>query len=347
MEISVEQQLRFVQGKWPRWHTPKGNALSAHSTRFTSSTQIDGPHASTLPNFYRYSPLDNGQIRVLFIEESKNLSDPIHCTLQHGPLHWDGEFQPYMTLSYAWGESKADGSHLTEQIFCGEKIVAVSPNLDAALRSIRARLNTITHDLFAIPPQGYMTTHVPIWVDAICINQTDTTEKNSQVRRMAEIYSSSSRLIIWLGDRDIFLDSLSRNSGVTKKDVVPKNLELCGSPWFTRRWVIQKYGLTPRHYRFFLFSTALFDLDYFIRNHFSYVPEWIIKDDKFGPSDIRDSLLSNLYSSARILGTSYTHFFHCPTGLKRLLRLILTTNKAQKNAILEWLVVLHVLKTRR
>lgn len=39
-----------------------------------------------------------------------------------------------------------------------------------------------------------------LWVDALCINQADTTEKSSQVLLMSEIYSSTWRCLIWLGD---------------------------------------------------------------------------------------------------------------------------------------------------
>lgn len=38
-----------------------------------------------------------------------------------------------------------------------------------------------------------------LWVDAICINQTDISERNHQVRMMASIYKSASRTISWLG----------------------------------------------------------------------------------------------------------------------------------------------------
>jgi hypothetical protein len=36
-------------------------------------------------------------------------------------------------------------------------------------------------------------------VDAICINQTDTLERNHQVSQMQEIYSDAKEVIVWLG----------------------------------------------------------------------------------------------------------------------------------------------------
>jgi len=39
-----------------------------------------------------------------------------------------------------------------------------------------------------------------LWVDAICINQDDNTEKSHQVNLMSKIYSWTSRVLLWIGD---------------------------------------------------------------------------------------------------------------------------------------------------
>jgi len=39
-----------------------------------------------------------------------------------------------------------------------------------------------------------------IWVDALCINQADTDERNEHVKMMGEIYSKASAVHIWLGE---------------------------------------------------------------------------------------------------------------------------------------------------
>lgn len=41
---------------------------------------------------------------------------------------------------------------------------------------------------------------MPLWIDAICINQNNIVERNEQVQRMANIYRGASQLLIWLGD---------------------------------------------------------------------------------------------------------------------------------------------------
>src|SRR5436305_11520234 len=48
-----------------------------------------------------------------------------------------------------------------------------------------------------------------VWVDAICINQVQTTERNLQVQIMDRVYSMAKNVVIWLGietegDKEVF-----------------------------------------------------------------------------------------------------------------------------------------------
>jgi hypothetical protein len=47
-----------------------------------------------------------------------------------------------------------------------------------------------------------------IWIDAICINQLNTTKKESQVTLIGDIYSSAEHVIVWLGRDERHLDSM-------------------------------------------------------------------------------------------------------------------------------------------
>lgn len=38
-----------------------------------------------------------------------------------------------------------------------------------------------------------------LWIDAICINQKDTDEKNIQIPLMGDIYKTASQVVVWLG----------------------------------------------------------------------------------------------------------------------------------------------------
>lgn len=86
-----------------------------------------------------------------------------------------GKFE---SLSYVWGVPFD-----REAINVNGMTVPVTMNLEAALR--RAR-NKEKAEL--------------LWVDAICINQTDFEEKSVQVMRMKEIYEKSKRVLVWIGD---------------------------------------------------------------------------------------------------------------------------------------------------
>ncbi|KAF5977125.1 heterokaryon incompatibility protein [Fusarium bulbicola] len=90
----------------------------------------------------------------------------------------------YESLSYAWGSSENKAT-----IRVNETTLQVTQNLEDALTYLR-------HDS---RPRS-------LWIDAICINQSDVDERNSQVRLMGGIYSSASCVISWLGLEDDSID---------------------------------------------------------------------------------------------------------------------------------------------
>ncbi|KAI9651350.1 hypothetical protein NHQ30_001391 [Ciborinia camelliae] len=84
----------------------------------------------------------------------------------------------YEALSYVWGDQayKCD-------IYLDGFSFPVTINLESALRNLR-----------------YSDRPRVLWVDAICINQNDIPERNSQVKYMGTIYSKSSEVVAWLGE---------------------------------------------------------------------------------------------------------------------------------------------------
>lgn len=159
------------------------------------------------PSIYR--PLDNPsqEIRLLQIESTPEFSSeqitpvavvsvlssrlplppsharaPIKCKLLTFKL---GEAPPYRALSYTWGSPayggtiQVDGQH-----------VLVGQNLFTAMQRLRQRSWV-----------GYL------WVDALCINQSDDDEKSHQVPLMDQIYGQASMVLVWLGEE---LDSTER-----------------------------------------------------------------------------------------------------------------------------------------
>lgn len=105
------------------------------------------------------------------------------------------------------------------------------------------------------------------WIDALCINQNNTEEKNYQVSRMDYIYHSASRCIAWIGKAEVgpeletddcslamdFIITANIDQGKTKP---PLNLSrqerrehdslesLCRRKYWTRLWIIQEIALS-------------------------------------------------------------------------------------------------------
>lgn len=89
--------------------------------------------------------------------------------------------EPYIALSYRWDDPKPNS---TSKLTCNGIDVAVGSSLrDALLR------------IYALP--GRMSY---IWVDYICINQSDEEEKQAQILQMPEVYRRAEKVIIWLGE---------------------------------------------------------------------------------------------------------------------------------------------------
>lgn len=109
---------------------------------------------------------------------------------------WTDETIAYEALSYAWG-SKA----VQRSIQVNGHQFSVTSNLHGALSRLRRRDEIRT-----------------LWIDAMCINQEDLDERNTQVRYMGEIYQNAQCVVVWLGESDddsddavFFMNSLYEN----------------------------------------------------------------------------------------------------------------------------------------
>jgi Heterokaryon incompatibility protein (HET) len=134
------------------------------------------------PSTYQYLGLtEPDSIRILLLFPSSQPTSEVKCDLIHARLSENIEGKnSYTTLSYVWGNERDSHS-----VRVRDKRLTVGRNVDSALRHLRRR------DL-----------PIRLWVDAICINQLDLTERNHQVHQMRAIYSASQETIIYLGDED-------------------------------------------------------------------------------------------------------------------------------------------------
>jgi hypothetical protein len=196
---------------------------------------------SAIPNDV-YVPLDDGRIRVLQIQPATQ-EDPVKCLLKtiNIPLPTENtdEHVIYDALSYTWGTMNPD-----HQIICNDLPFPVTANLYSALVALRS----------SIEP-------VDIWVDALCINQTDNQERSQQVRQMLDIYKNARSVIVWLGaasensnlamagfrHMDLHEQRLSlfRHSHTAEcysnlRAIYDAQVEMFNRSWFRRSWIRQE-----------------------------------------------------------------------------------------------------------
>ena len=148
---------------------------------------MSSPSVSTSP----WQPLPPGSIRLLELEGTQAYTDPhrgileaaVVCkllTVSRAELGFE-DIQ-YGALSYVWGSTRGK-----RPLICNGHHQAITANLyDALWQFVSMR-----------QPDAKLPRY--LWVDAVCINQSDEAEKSSQVAQMGDIYRNASKVIVWLG----------------------------------------------------------------------------------------------------------------------------------------------------
>ncbi|RDW63742.1 hypothetical protein BP6252_11287 [Coleophoma cylindrospora] len=139
-------------------------------------------------------------------------------------------------VSYTWGLPPS-----TETILVNDTPFRIRRNLFDALLHLRQP-----------------SSQALLWVDAICINQADTAERNQQVQRMADIFSGARRVLVWLGLETVntrlafsFLAHAYLGSPSNRKELMNDPgwdavKELCENDYWKRVWIVQEICLAPR-----------------------------------------------------------------------------------------------------
>jgi hypothetical protein len=226
--------------------------LDLTSSKAASNTPSDSSFT------YRYESLrsepNNYDVRLLLLYPSADASADIHCDLIKVDLGCFLSFGlkhfPYVALSYMWGDSNPP-----RMIFLRGSRKSVTPNLFTALRHLRRP------------------THISVlWVDALCIDQDNAKEKESQIPLMGLLYSKAASVLMWLGDDETEgrpalellvhlqdnskmllgrMESDSRISALTRKATMfgishqgpPALGKLMRSPYWSRVWIVQEVVL--------------------------------------------------------------------------------------------------------
>jgi hypothetical protein len=190
-------------------HTkPVSTAVPASNSKITKtdSKAVIKPRIATseIPSLapYKYSPLnaESSEIRLIGLETSTSLTDPIMCRLIKVSLDSAPKYAHpvnplpvslYTPLSYCWGTISG-----TKHIVVDGKSFLVTPSLYTALLHFRKANQN--------PPNAFKKRETDKetywWIDAICINQNDLDERNSQVGLMTRLYKQAQMVHVWLGE---------------------------------------------------------------------------------------------------------------------------------------------------
>jgi Heterokaryon incompatibility protein (HET) len=210
------------------------------------------------PKEFRYTPIvkERHEIRIIIVLRG-DFDDDIVCVVKHVSFN---DSPTYEALSYTWGEPEERMN--PDKITLDRTSFKVTQNLVFALRHLRLK----DCDRY-------------LWVDAICINQNDTVERNNQVQQMARIYEAATHVHVWLGPANgpsriamTFLklvnekvkECLKYRSDKEEKEKLKQ----------VHRWIKSHYE-DPRHESTWIAIARLWQ-----RNYWSRI--WIIQEVVFG-----------------------------------------------------------------
>ncbi|EFQ33618.1 heterokaryon incompatibility protein [Colletotrichum graminicola M1.001] len=193
-----------------------------------------------------YRALDHTtyEFRLLYLKptaaehENPSHDDRVIGELQHFSLSGSPSF---VALSYCWGQSGAESP-----IVIDGTMLKSGSNAEAALQHLRNAVG------------------VYVWIDQLCINQSDNAEKGHQVRMMRQIYTAATRVAVWMGppgdDIDLFFSHTRAMSALVREekyiDVVRAHADIaflqrvshafrafCKRDYWTRVWIIQEFAV--------------------------------------------------------------------------------------------------------
>ena len=216
---------------------------------------------------YRKLDQEKHEIRLIHILPGPR-DDTLRCWMSYISLQ-DPDATPYECISYCWGglQDSENIAILPETSFS-----AFGPSLpteSAHMLPITKNLYTALQYLRANGEERVL------WVDALCINQRNLSERGAQVAMMRQIFAKSTNTVIWVGESDQetadllraavkvgehysrnqergLVASMHTNSGpnylhrihASIKDVYEDwgalDFPLFQREWFKRTWVIQE-----------------------------------------------------------------------------------------------------------
>ncbi|KAK0124573.1 hypothetical protein ONS95_009522 [Cadophora gregata] len=201
----------------------------------------------TVESYEHTFKLDQTGFRCLVLKSSTDESSVIECSLFAISITTPPYYE---ALSYTWGPPPPPSEQ--QYVLCDGKKLPVTENCISALYHLRKKYSNRL-----------------LWIDAICIDQTNVEEASQQVQIMGQIYQNAARVIVWLGPssperrlafryiglllqlswlpqsmREWFRDHLWEK--IEKRGHESAIAELSDMSWFSRVWTIQEIGLAQQ-----------------------------------------------------------------------------------------------------
>ncbi|CZT21966.1 uncharacterized protein RCC_07834 [Ramularia collo-cygni] len=256
----------------------------------------DSPNSDTLEDSrwttYQYTPLNerNREFRLLrLLPLPKSAQVPLQCQILHVSLNRHEKIEAYEAISYYWGD----------------------PTPNSTINIQGTRLNLPKSSERALRRLALPNTERLLYLDAVCINQSDLSERATQVQLMGDIYRNAQATTLVYFDEgtsqtasqaltDLRLlhlelqedckpytalwDLAWRDGTVNKARHPPKTpvnwhaiMELFQYPWFRRVWVVQEIALAKKSLLIYHNSsipmTSVLDIAIYLRfHHADHIP---------------------------------------------------------------------------
>lgn len=211
------------------------------------------------PTIYTVYPLDpaHAEIRLLKVELAHSSDGALRCAFYTVSL--DQHAPPFTAVSYCWGRAEHD--HV---IYMGLSAIKVTKTVEEVLRGVVAHGARF------------------VWIDQVCIDQSNTQERNNQLALMSFIYSRADHVLVYLGQAgqhtSLAVDFAEHYRGRLRGQNVPETdiaqvstaesvafvaskkplslpnaevlrhvalglVDLLSRPFFTRLWIVQEVVL--------------------------------------------------------------------------------------------------------
>jgi hypothetical protein len=204
------------------WTSPERRILSKAGSRGTRQ-----PPLKETGSLFRHVPIDHSVASIRLVQVLPELSPCglIQCTI----LHTTVDSALYTCLSYEWGPADQG-----DWISINFKPHYVRRNLLDFLETARRYHHSKA-----------------LWIDALCIDQTNDFERNHQVQMMGVIYSRAVEVLPWLGN-----DCTTAWLIALLSEKYPQKIKLrtigsdwevmCKNSYWTRAWITQEITLARK-----------------------------------------------------------------------------------------------------